>query len=927
MSLIGPGAMTEYGSEPSRRRSRGTVYVNDPAVGFFVAGSSLSLNGIYVRKDPRRLLGVDSAALAYVHESSGWVLALIITSEDSDEEDDDEREYEWRFLEAGSRRAILGHDGDTLIPGSGRRWRQLKAKALSDFDSDALTKAKSSDELEDELPWQVIALLDAGIVRDLLASKRYRDSKVAASLRGDDLPKLHVRSPHAVALEQAPHWLYTVIVEKVELTHLTKRRFPLYAYRGECLKIIEHRGDDLLLLGGDYIVPSSACAFIDAAGRPTLDAPALEDDDDDLYDKPFEPRIQDDDADEGPEVDDDDDDDDQETEDGSYALSESRDRYEIAQPATQIRKQVGDGCHVIRHGRVVQGTVTSLEEDRIGVVFEGTRAQFIEARSVIKTDDVNGVWLGGVDIKDSENFTKNGLKAAYRAAERDAVFEARLYSSAANKYKEDAAKKRRDALETLLPTVFSTVTTTTTTTTKARIMSPLEAVAHGATGARAAQAASKATSAAKLVDARRAVAALRQIVCDESARLSNDESDEDDLCRLRLAASLANTAVGSEGDDCGFARSALDANPASGAPKVVVGLELLRKGRRDEAATLLKKAIDLGPAAGSDGVWAAKRAAECLRSISRATKLKVKADDAYRRGDLPRARDFYSDAIETLERDDAGLHATLISNRAACRRRLRELDAALLDVDSALRLFPTYQKALFRRAVILMELDKPKAAKSAFLDLLRINRNWPKLAEWLTRCVANLKRKHPNAPWDFDEDFQDDADDVDPLSSSSSSGEVPAAPDGVEMSNPDVVIDHYTVLGVDADASHTQLKRAYRLRSLKFHPDKASGSTVAFQRVAEAFDVLSDPEKRSQYDLGGDLNKKKKKMDDTDSSSDDDNPEKKRSLHEQVERKWFPERYEFYPFGDPFVEKRKLRARRANQNRSSSNCWWDPETF
>ena len=46
-------------------------------------------------------------------------------------------------------------------------------------------------------------------------------------------------------------------------------------------------------------------------------------------------------------------------------------------------------------------------------------------------------------------------------------------------------------------------------------------------------------------------------------------------------------------------------------------------------------------------------------------------------------------------------------------------------------------------------------------------------------------------------------------------------------------VDLYTVLGVSADATDAVLKRAYRLRSLKYHPDKKTGSTFAFQRVRD----------------------------------------------------------------------------------------------
>ena len=74
MSLMGPGAMTEY-SAPSRgRRARGTVYVDDPAVGFFVAGSSLTeMNGIYTRRNDHGALPGFRVALCYGHSGkNGW---------------------------------------------------------------------------------------------------------------------------------------------------------------------------------------------------------------------------------------------------------------------------------------------------------------------------------------------------------------------------------------------------------------------------------------------------------------------------------------------------------------------------------------------------------------------------------------------------------------------------------------------------------------------------------------------------------------------------------------------------------------------------------------------------------------------------------------------------------------------------------------
>ena len=76
MALVGPGALQEY-SAPSRgRRARGSVYVDDPAVGFFVAGSSLrDMNGIYTRKDCA--VPGFRVAMSYAHSGkNGWCMAL-----------------------------------------------------------------------------------------------------------------------------------------------------------------------------------------------------------------------------------------------------------------------------------------------------------------------------------------------------------------------------------------------------------------------------------------------------------------------------------------------------------------------------------------------------------------------------------------------------------------------------------------------------------------------------------------------------------------------------------------------------------------------------------------------------------------------------------------------------------------------------------
>ena len=66
--------------------------------------------------------------------------------------------------------------------------------------------------------------------------------------------------------------------------------------------------------------------------------------------------------------------------------------------------------------------------------------------------------------------------------------------------------------------------------------------------------------------------------------------------------------------------------------------------------------------------------------------------------------------------------------------------------------------------------------------------------------------------------------------------------------------DYYKILGVDKKASETEIKKAYRKLAMKYHPDHAKDDKSAeekFKKISEAYAVLSDPEKRKQYDTFG----------------------------------------------------------------------------
>ena len=61
--------------------------------------------------------------------------------------------------------------------------------------------------------------------------------------------------------------------------------------------------------------------------------------------------------------------------------------------------------------------------------------------------------------------------------------------------------------------------------------------------------------------------------------------------------------------------------------------------------------------------------------------------------------------------------------------------------------------------------------------------------------------------------------------------------------------DFYSILGVDKNASHEEIKKCYRKKSLEYHPDRPTGDSEKFKKINEAYEILGDKQKRQMYNM------------------------------------------------------------------------------
>ena len=213
-----------------------------------------------------------------------------------------------------------------------------------------------------------------------------------------------------------------------------------------------------------------------------------------------------------------------------------------------------------------------------------------------------------------------------------------------------------------------------------------------------------------------------------------------------------------------------------------------------------------------------------LKRVKEVQEVKKAGSEAYKTGDLDLAIERWSHCL-TLDPKNKMVNSRLLCNRATALATKKEPDhlAAIKDCDKAIYMDPGYQKAYLRRADCYMSRngDDEKG------DITKAIEDYEKVAEMMDNATDSVKEKIKKA-------------------------KVALKRAGRK--------NFYKILGVSNGATEAELKKSYKKMALKYHPDRMSGkseaeremATAKFKEVNEAYEVLSDPEKKRRYDSGVD---------------------------------------------------------------------------
>lgn len=272
---------------------------------------------------------------------------------------------------------------------------------------------------------------------------------------------------------------------------------------------------------------------------------------------------------------------------------------------------------------------------------------------------------------------------------------------------------------------------------------------------------------------------------------------------LRGEAYLKIGSLNALGEVQSISMSIMRNNPTDADALVLRGRAFYQAGENDNAIRHFRQALSYDPDL--------TQARTLLKTVQKLDKAKEEGNAAFKSGRYSAAVKLYSEAL-LVDPSNKGTNSKILQNRAMARMKIKEYKEAVEDCDQALKLDPTYTKARKTRAKALGESGNWEQAVKDLKDLAESNPEEPGIQKEIRSAELELKKSKRK--------------------------------------------DYYKILGLEKDASDQEIKKAYRKLAIVHHPDKNPGDEAAAERfkdVGEAYECLSDSQKRDRYDSGADL--------------------------------------------------------------------------
>jgi len=205
-------------------------------------------------------------------------------------------------------------------------------------------------------------------------------------------------------------------------------------------------------------------------------------------------------------------------------------------------------------------------------------------------------------------------------------------------------------------------------------------------------------------------------------------------------------------------------------------------------------------------------ALDLKKKIEKLIQLRQKGNDAFKAKNYSESIKIYTDALtEEDKKLTTAFTAVIFANRAAAYKQLNDFDNAIVDYSSAIGRNSTYVKAYIRRAQCYQEIDLWDDAIKDYSTAISFEPFNTEYVDLINNAQRHLQEQKTRS--------------------------------------------YYDVMGLPAFASAAEIKKAYRMQALKYHPDKVANSGISslkaekmFKEIQFCYENLSDPQKKAQYD-------------------------------------------------------------------------------